>query len=186
MCLTVHQNGGQATCINPVTKWGDSYACYCKTTWREGNVHNSRVKMMRGQCVLLLWQNEEGKIQLKWNDNHSVVMVTVEQECEKWRETQDATQKSGFTTGLLCFCKSLLCGTKNLHINDKYLRWIYVRKTNKFRAFPHSFVPFKLPSTCFEQINVHHQEVISVHAAYSILQCICEVRLWFQSHRFSG
>jgi len=30
----------------------------------------------------------------------------------------------------------------------------------------------KLSSTCFEQIIVHHLEVISVHAAYSILSCI--------------
>ena len=30
----------------------------------------------------------------------------------------------------------------------------------------------KLPSTCFEQIIVHNQDVISVHAAYGILPCI--------------
>jgi len=30
----------------------------------------------------------------------------------------------------------------------------------------------KLSSTCFEQIVVNHQEVISVHAAYIILSCI--------------
>jgi len=30
-------------------------------------------------------------MQLKWNDHHSSVMVTLEQECEKWQETQDAT-----------------------------------------------------------------------------------------------
>jgi len=32
--------------------------------------------------------------------------------------------------------------------------------------------PNKLSSTCFEQIIVHHQEAISVQAAYSIFPCI--------------
>jgi len=32
----------------------------------------------------------------------------------------------------------------------------------------------RLSSTCFEQILVHHQQNISVHAAYSMLACIYE------------
>jgi len=45
----------------------------------------------------------------------------------------------------------------------------YVRETNKLHTFSHYFIPIKLSSACFEQIIVHHQEVISVHAAYSTL-----------------
>jgi len=50
--------------------------------------------------------------------------------------------------------------------------YTYVKITNKMHAFSHLFIPFKLCSTCFEQIIVHHQEVISVHAAYITLSCI--------------
>ena len=46
--------------------------------------------------------------------------------------------------------------------------YIYVRITNEMHTFSHYFIPIKQSSTCFEQIIVHHQEVISVHAAYSI------------------
>jgi len=52
------------------------------------------------------------------------------------------------------------------------LNFVYIRETNKMRTFSHSFIPVKLSSTCFEEIIVHHHEVISVHAAYSILPCI--------------
>ena len=38
-----------------------------------------------------------------------------------------------------------------------------------------SLIPIKLSSTCFKQITVHHQEVISVHATHSILPRICWV-----------
>jgi hypothetical protein len=34
-------------------------------------------------------------------------------------------------------------------------------------TFSHSFIPVKLPSSRSEEITVHHQEVISVYAAYS-------------------
>ena len=47
-----------------------------------------------------------------------------------------------------------------------------MRMPNKMHTFSHLFIPIKLPSTCFEQIIVHHQEVVSVHAAYNILPCI--------------
>jgi len=49
---------------------------------------------------------------------------------------------------------------------------IYLTMTNKMHTISHSFLPIKLSSTRFEQIIVHHQEVISVHTAYSILPCI--------------
>jgi len=43
----------------------------------------------------------------------------------------------------------------------------------------------KLSSTCFEQIIFHHQEVISVHAEYSNLPCLCGVSvantMWLES-----
>jgi len=47
---------------------------------------------------------------------------------------------------------------------------IYVRIT-EMHTFSHLVIPITLSSTCFEQTIVH-QEVISVHAAYSILSCI--------------
>jgi len=53
MCVIVRQHDGKAMCTTPVSKWEDNYVCYCKTTWREGNVHNSSVKM-RGQLSVLL------------------------------------------------------------------------------------------------------------------------------------
>jgi len=34
-------------------------------------------------------------------------------------------------------------------------------------SFSHSFISIKLSSTWFEQIIGHHQEAISVHAAYT-------------------
>jgi len=46
--------------------------------------------------------------------------------------------------------------------------YTYVRMTNEMHTFSHYFIPIGLSSTCFEQIIVHHQEVTSVHAAYSI------------------
>jgi len=44
-----------------------------------------------------------------------------------------------------------------------------MRQTNKQHTFSHYFIPIKLSSICFEQSNIHHQEVISVHAANNIL-----------------
>jgi len=46
------------------------------------------------------------------------------------------------------------------------------RMPNKKHTFSHYFTPIKLSATCFEQINVHNQEVISVHGAYSIVLCV--------------
>jgi len=43
---------------------------------------------------------------------------------------------------------------------------MYVRKTNNMHTLFPLFVSVVLPSTCFE--HVHHKEVTSVHAAYSI------------------
>jgi hypothetical protein len=37
--------------------------------------------------------------------------------------------------------------------------------TNELHTFSHYFIQIKLSSTGCEQINVHHQQVISVHAA---------------------
>ena len=93
MRVTVRQHDGKAMRTTPVSKRGGGSVYYCYD------------KMRRGQCVLLLWQNEEGAVcitvmtkwgegntvEMKWNDSQSSVMVTVEQECEKWRKTQDAT-----------------------------------------------------------------------------------------------
>ena len=50
-------------------------------------------------------------------------------------------------------------------------------------TFSHKFVPIKISCTCFEQIIVHHQEVISVHAAYSILSRIYGVSSGQTPHR---
>jgi hypothetical protein len=36
--------------------------------------------------------------------------------------------------------------------------------------FPHEFISVKFTSACFEQI-INHQEVTSLHAAYSIFSC---------------
>jgi multidrug transporter EmrE-like cation transporter len=51
----------------------------------------------------------------------------------------------------------------------------YVKQDNKFyNLLVHLVGCFvRVSSTCFEQIIVHHQEIISVHTAYSILSCIC-------------
>ena len=59
-----------------------------------------------------------------------------------------------------------------LHSPNRASSYIYVRKTDKMHTFSHQFIPIKLYSTCFEQLIVHHQEVIPVHAAFSILPCI--------------
>jgi len=45
----------------------------------------------------------------------------------------------------------------------------------------------KISSTCFEQIIVHHQEVISAHAAYSTLSriygCLAANTMWLELYR---
>ena len=51
--------------------------------------------------------------------------------------------------------------------------YIYIREINQQDTrFFSPFIPLNPSSTCFEQIIVHNQKVISVHAAYSILPCI--------------
>jgi len=52
---------------------------------------------------------------------------------------------------------------------------LYVRITNKMHTFSHKFISIKLSCTCYEQIIVHHQEVITLHTAYSILQCFYQL-----------
>jgi len=50
-----------------------------------------------------------------------------------------------------------------LYILWKVRRDTYIR-INEMHTFAHSFIPFKLSSTCFEQTIVLRQEVISVNA----------------------
>jgi hypothetical protein len=56
------------------------------------------------------------------------------------------------------------------HVNTVNTAFIVVIRESGQRdaQFFHSFIPIKLSSAHFEQITVHHQEVISVHAACSI------------------
>jgi hypothetical protein len=60
--------------------------------------------------------------------------------------------------------------------------YTYVRMTNEMHTFSHYFIPIRISSTCLEQIIVHHQEVTSVHAAYSIyhapMGCLAANTMW--------
>jgi len=60
-----------------------------------------------------------------------------------------------------------------LHYLNRASWYRYVRVTKEIHTLSHLFIPVKLSSTCFEQIIVYNQEVISVHVAYSILSRIC-------------
>ena len=57
-------------------------------------------------------------------------------------------------------------------IKHKYCYFISEEDQENAQFFSLNYSNYKLSSTCFEPIIFHHQQVISVHAAYSILPWI--------------